>query len=273
LISIGLVWLACLAVDLVAIYVARRGKRSGDLRVDDLLVPFIRAIMQIIVIAIGLVVIAENFGVEVTGILAGLGLGGIAIALAAQDTLGNFFGSLAILMERPFRAGDFVKVDKVEGTVVEVGLRSTRIRTPDESIVTLPNSTLAKASVDNLGARAYRRWFATIGVTYDTPPDKIDAFCRGIRELIVGRENLRQDVVQVSMYNFGPSSLDIRLVCFFDTSNFEEELAARHRLALDIMRLANELGVDFAFPTNTIHFQQTEPISVVTEKAPAESRA
>lgn len=267
LVAGSIVWFFYHAVDLLAVYIARRSE-GADSRVDNLLVPFVTAILQIIVVIIGVVVVLENFGVQVTGLLAGLGLGGIAIALAAQDTLSNFFGSLAVLTERPFRAGDLIKIGEIEGTVEEVGLRSTRVRTAGDSMVTVPNSTLAKASVDNMGARRYRRWLTTLSVTYDTPPAKVEAFCRGVRELVEGREHMRQDSIQVSLYEFGASSLDIRFGVYFEAPDIDSELDARHRLALDILRLAEELGVEFAFPTQTVHLGTVSSLAPLEEADP-----
>lgn len=157
------VWLAYRAVDLIADVLEKRPP-SADAKLDALLVPFVRAMLRIFVIVVGLVIIAENFNLKISGLLAGLGIGGIAVALAAQDTLSNFFGSLAVLAERPFKRGDIIKFGDVEGTVEEVGLRSTRLRSATGSVVTVPNAILSKSSVNNLGARQDRQWRATLAV-------------------------------------------------------------------------------------------------------------
>jgi MscS family membrane protein len=244
-------------VDVLSNVLSRRAERS-DTRFDDLLVPLVRKSLKVFVVAIGLVLVAETIGQDITALLAGLGLGGLALALAAQDTVRNLFGSLTILLDRPFQVGDWVKVGEVEGTVEEVGFRSTRIRTFYNSLITLPNANLISASVDNLGDRRYRRWKTTLALTYDTPPEKIDAFCEGVRELIRSHPYSRKDYFHVYFNDFGGASLDILLYTFFETPDWATELRERHRLGVDILRLAGELGVEFAFPTQTVYLRNEE---------------
>ena len=232
--------------------------RETDSRFDDLLVPLIRKSVKVLVVAIGLVTVAGSVGIEVAGLLAGLGLGGLAFALAAQDTVSNLFGSITVLLDRPFQVGDWIVVGDVEGTVEEMGFRSTRVRTFYNSLITLPNSNLIKASVDNLGARSYRRWSTRLGVAYDTPPEKVDAFCAGIRELVERHPYTRKDYFHVYFNEFGAASLEILLYVFFATPDWATELRERHRLAVDILRLAHELGVEFAFPTQTVYLRNEE---------------
>ena len=227
-------------------------------RYDDLLVPLIRTSLKLLVLVVAFVLLAETFDRNFTGILAGLGIGGLAFALAAKDTIGNLFGSLTVLLDRPFQVGDWVVVGSVEGTVEEVGFRSTRIRTFYNSKITLPNSQLTTAAVDNLGDRQYRRWSTRLGLAYNTPPEKIDAFCEGIKEIIRQHPHTRKDYFHVAFNEFGPAALEILLYVFFVTPDWSEELQERHRLAVDIVRLAKELGVEFAFPTQTLYLRQEQ---------------
>lgn len=244
-------------VDLLASVVERRSERT-ETRFDNLLVPLVRKSLKVFVVAIGLVLVAETVGQDITALVAGLGLGGLALALAAQDTLSNLFGSLTVLIDRPFQVGDWVVVGDVEGTVEEVGFRSTRIRTFYDSLISLPNSNLIKASVDNLGDRAYRRWTTTLALTYDTPPEKIDAFCEGVRELIRRHPYTRKNYFHVYFNDFGDASLNIMLYMFFKAPDWATELRERHRLGVDILRLAADLGVEFAFPTQTVYLRNEE---------------
>jgi small-conductance mechanosensitive channel len=177
------VWAAYRLVDILAEYLAEQAAGT-ETRYDDLLVPMVRKSLKVFIVAFGLVFIADNLNVDITSLLAGLGLGGLAFALAAQDMVKNLFGSLTVLLDRPFQVGDWVKIGDLEGTVEEVGFRSSRIRTFYNSLITMPNANLISTAVDNLGMRSYRRWKATLSVTYDTPPEKLDAFCEGIRELV-----------------------------------------------------------------------------------------
>jgi MscS family membrane protein len=159
-------------------------------------------------------------------------------------------------MDRPFQVGDWVVIGGTEGTVETVGFRSTRIRTFYNSLVTLPNSNLISAEVDNYGARRYRRWKANLGVAYDTPPEKIDVLCEGIRELVRRHPYTRKDYFHVYLNQYGPSSLDILLYIFWETPDWATELRERHRFAVDVLRLTQHLGVEIAFPTQTLHLKR-----------------
>lgn len=251
------VWAAYRLVDLLTAYFASLAAKT-ETHIDDLLVPLVRRGLKVVVIAFGLVFVAQNLDVDVTSLLTGLGIGGLAFALAAKDTVENLFGSVTVLVDHPFKIGDWIKIDAdLEGTVEEVGLRSTRIRTFYNSLITVPNSRLVQAAVDNLGARRYRRIKTMISVQYDTPPDRIEAFCEGMRTLIRTHPYTRKDFYLVYLNAFGPSSLDILLYCFHETPDWPTELRERHRLFLDIVRLAERLGVEFAFPTQTLHVAST----------------
>jgi MscS family membrane protein len=205
-----------------------------------------------------LLTIAQVLGTNVTALFASVGIGGLALALAAQDTVSNFFGSLMVIVDRPFQVGDWIKTGDVEGTVEEVGFRSTRIRTFYNSLITLPNSNLIKASVDNLGDRTYRRWSTRLGIAYDTPAEKIDAFCEGIRELVRRHPYTRKDYFHIYFNEFGADSLQILVYVFFFTPEWATELRERHRLGVDIIRLAREIGIEFAFPTQTLYLRQED---------------
>ncbi|MGA0027877.1 MAG: mechanosensitive ion channel family protein [Steroidobacteraceae bacterium] len=225
-------------------------------RYDDLLVPLLRSSAKIFVSVLGVVLLADNLNINITGLLAGLGLGGIAFALAAQDTVKNFFGSVTVLLDRPFQVGDWIVVGEVDGTVESVGFRSTRVRTFYDSLVTLPNANLISAHVDNYGARRYRRWKTTLGVAYDTSPEKLEVLCEGIRELVRRHPYTRKDYFHVYLNEFGASSLDILVYVFWEAPDWPTELRERHRLVVDILRLTHHLGVEIAFPTQTLYLKR-----------------
>ncbi len=229
---------------------------ATDTKIDDLLVPLLRRALKIFVFAIGLVYIADSLSIEILPLLTGLGIGGLAVAFAAKDTIENFFGSVAVIFDRPFEVGDWVVIGDVEGTVELLGFRSTRIRTFYNSQVTVPNASLVRATVDNYGRRKYRRYTTKLGVAYDTPPEKIDAFCEGIRELIRQHPYTRKDYYQVYFTGYAASSLEVMLYVFFETPDWSVELRERHRLLADILRLAHKLGVEFAYPTQTLHVKR-----------------
>ena len=257
----------------VASNMFERRAAATESRFDDLLIPLGRKTVKVVIIAIGLVTVAQNVGADVTGVIAGLGLGGLAFALAAKDTISNLFGSVTVLVDRPFEVGDWVKIGDVEGTVEEMGFRSTRIRTFYNSLITLPNSTLINAAVDNLGARSFRRWSTRLGVAYDTPAERMDAFCEGIRELIRRHPYTRKDYFHVYFNEYGAACLEILLYVFFATPDWPTELRERHRLAVDILRLAHDLDVEFAFPTHTVYLRNEswQPPDRAGERYPAAS--
>ena len=245
-------WVLLRLIDLASSYLATRAKRTAS-RFDDVLVPLMTTIVKGIVILMGLLVCAETFNLNVNTLLGGLGIGGMALALASKDAVSNLFGSMTVLMDRPFEIGDWVITEDIEGTVEMVGFRSTRIRTFYNSLITLPNSRLTTAVVDNMGRRRYRRVKTTLGVQYNTTPEQIDAFCEGIRELIRRSPATRKDYYHVYFSGFGECSLDIMIYFFLRVPDWSGELKERHRLFGEILRLAQELKVEFAFPTRTLH--------------------
>jgi MscS family membrane protein len=243
--------------DLAADIFLHLAKRT-EAKFDDILVPLMRKTLKVFIVAFGVIYGAQNLNIDIVPLLTGLGIGGLAFAFAAKDTIENFFGSIAVILDRPFEVGDWVLIGDVEGTVEELGFRSTRIRTFYNSQVTVPNASLVRAHVDNYGRRTYRRWKTFIGVQYDTPPEKLLAFTEGIRELVRQHPYTRKDFYQVWCNDFGDSSLNILLYVFHHVPDWATELRERERLFVDIVRLADRLGVQFAFPTRTIHLYNEE---------------
>lgn len=251
------IWAAWRVVDLLGEVVAHRAAAT-ETRFDDVLVPMLRRAAKLFVVAVGVVYVAEGLDVEIAPLLASLGIGSLAFAFAAKDTIENFFGSVAVLVDRPFEVGDWVVVEDIEGTVETVGFRSTRVRTFYDSVVTLPNATLVRAKVDNYGRRRYRRIKTHVGLAYGTPPESVHAFCEGVRELVRTHPYTRKDYYQVWLHQLGASSLDVLLYVFIEAPDWSTELRERERLFLDVLRLADQLGVEIAFPTQTLHLHQAE---------------
>ena len=252
----SLVWLGFRFADALCDFFAMKAERT-DSKLDDQLVPLARKSLKAFLTIIGGIFILQNLNVDVDSLLAGLGIGGLAVALAAKDTAANLFGSVMIFLDKPFQIGDFIKIGShVEGTVEEVGFRSTRVRTGYNSLVSFPNSIVTNSTVDNLGERRYRRYKTTLGLTYDTSPEQVQAFCEGVRAVIDSQPGMRKDFYMVEFQEFGPHSLDVMVYCFMDVPDWTTELRVRTNLNLAIMRLARELGVGFAFPTQTLHVRQ-----------------
>ncbi|MBV1875187.1 MAG: mechanosensitive ion channel family protein, partial [Cycloclasticus sp.] len=246
------VWGAYRLVDLVTLYLRYQASKT-DNKVDDVLVPLIRKTLKVFVTVIGITFIASNLNLNVSSLLASLGLGGLAFALAAKDVVQNLFGSITVILDQTFHNGDWIVVNDIEGSVEEVGLRSTKIRTFYDSLITLPNAIFITAKVDNMGQRRYRRLKCNVALTYDTHPDKIEAFCEGVRELIRLHPYMRKDYFHVYLNSLGASSLDVLIYVFWETPDWSTELRERQRFLLDILRLAKAQQIDMAFPTQTLH--------------------
>ena len=222
---------------------------------DDQLIPLLRKTLKTFIIIVGTLFILDGLEINIIPLLTGLSIGGIAFALAAQDTIKNFFGSLMIFIDKPFQIGDWITSGDIDGSVEEVGFRSSRIRTFRNSLMYVPNGILADRTIDNHGARVYRRFYTQITVQYDTPPDIIDIFVQGLRQIVEKHPDTRKDYYNVFLNDMAASSLNIMFYIFFQVPNWTEELRARHEILLEIIKLAEHLGVNFAFPTQTLHVE------------------
>jgi len=231
------------------------GKRESGNLVQ--LIPFFETFLQIIAIVMALFYILQSFGVNPTALVAGLSIGGLAIALAAQETIKNLFGSITIFADRPFKVGDWIRADNIEGDVEEIGFRSTRIRTFSHSVAYIPNGRLADMTIDNYGMRIYRRFKTYIGLTYDSHPDTIKAFVKGIQDLVMRNPRTRKDFYGAHLNEFATSSLNVLLCIYFEVKTTQEEWEAKEEMMLYILDLAHLLDLKIAFPTNTIHIEPT----------------
>ncbi len=248
----SVVWTLYRLVDLFSEWMDQRAAKT-ETKLDDQLVPLVRKALKIFIVAMGSIFILQNLNVDVAGLLAGLGIGGLAFALAAKDTVANLFGSATIFADRPFQVGDWINALGIDGTVEVVGFRSTKIRTFYDSLVTIPNAKLADTVIDNYGARTYRRVYTRLGVTYDTPPEHLQAFVEGIRAIIRANPLTRKDKYEVHFNDYGNSALEVMVYFFIKAPSWSVELQERHNVLLEIHRLAEDLGVSFAFPTQTLH--------------------
>jgi MscS family membrane protein len=264
------VWAAYRLVDIVGVYLLKRA-RATETKMDDALVPLIPKTLKIFVTVVGIIFVADNLNINVSGLIAGLGLGGLAFALASKDMVQNLFGSVTILLDRTFAVGDWIIVDDKEGSVESIGFRSTRIRTFYNSRLTVPNSTFITANVDNMGERRFRRLSTKLGLAYETPPDKIEAFCEGVRELVRQHPYMRKDYFHVYFNGYADSALEILVYVFWETPEWSTELRERHRFLLDILRLARDLGVEFAYPTQTLYMKNEGEAVDIQKESPKES--
>ena len=260
LLSTFLVVLSYYLVELVASYFLSIAEETHN-KFDDILVPILKKIVQFLVVVTGLVLIGESFSLNMRAIIAGLGIGGLAFALAAKDSISNLFGSLMVLLDKPFEIGDYLKIDgRIEGKVESVGLRSTRLRTKQGSQVSIPNGMLTNTHIDNFGRRMMRRFETTISIHFNTPPEKIEAFCEGIREILISNDLIFKNEYHVFLSSMAESSMDIEVILYFLVSDFASENAQKHALLIKIKKLAEKLGVEFALPSRSIYHYNVENI-------------
>lgn len=217
------------------------------------LLPLGRKVAKVLLLAMGVVAVLNELGFKVASLLAGLGIGGIALALAAQKTVENLFGSVAIGVDQPFRVGDFVKVEDFLGTVESIGMRSTRFRTPDRTLITIPNGKLADSRSETFAARDRIRLFANLGLVYSTTPAQMRAVLAGIEELLGAHPLLFRDTPPSVRFNeFRESSLNVEVVAWFATADWAEFTRLRQELYLSFMELVERAGTALAFPTRTV---------------------
>jgi len=249
------IYLAMKLVDLVLEFTQEQ-YFADDAHMAKLMMPVIGKSLKVFVIIIGALTTAQYLGLPITSVIAGLGIGGVAVALAAQNTLANVFGTITILSDRPFRVGDRVQVDKYDGSVETIGLRSTRVRTLEGHLVTIPNKIMADSGITNITMRPTIRQLFTVSLTYDTTPAKMQEAVTGLRE-IFRQHPMTHDFI-VSWKDYGPHSLDILVVYWCKTTDFKTFLKAMEEINLQIKERFDAGGLDFAFPTQTIQLQQAE---------------
>ena len=225
-------------------------------RLDDQLVPILNNFFTGLVIIIGVFKLLNLFGVDTTTLIAGATIGGLAFALASQDTVKNLIGTIMIFLDKPFNIDDWIEAGEVVGTVERVGFRSTRVRAADTSVYQIPNSKLSEIVINNKGLRLYRRYNTNLGLRYDTPPELIEAFVNGVRKIVIEHPETRSDSYNVEFTGFGDSALLIMVNVYFKSLAWGVEQSSKHRLHIAIIKLAAELGVEFAFPSTTVTIEQ-----------------
>jgi len=226
-------------------------------KLDDAIMPAIQTAAKVFIIIVAALWLVDNLGYNVKTILAGLGIGGLALALAGQETLSNWFGAITIFADRPFAAGDRVQMAGFDGMIEQVGLRSTRLRTLEGTLVTIPNSTVADSEINNISRWPGRRVYTTIGVTYSAGPGGMQKALEIVREVLAENDGVREDFI-VNFEEFGDSSLDIRVLYWTKTVDYAEFLSIREEVNLEIMRRFAAEGIEIAFPTQTVHLVREE---------------
>ncbi len=240
-----LVGIWCVVIDLAI------GRASGTNRsMGRIVLPFLRQMGRFAIIVVGLVVALSYVGVNVAGILAGLGIGGVAIALASKDSIENFFGAFTILVDMPFGVGDWIVIGTIEGEVEEVGLRSTKIRTFNDSLITMPNSTLIKASVENMGRRRKRRLRGLIRFSPPARPAALEEFSRRLQESINEQPEIDAALTRVAVSEIAADGVHVKYVAYAIVETVREEELVHQSLLTDALTLAQSLELEIFLRAN-----------------------
>lgn len=223
--------------------------------IDDQIVSFVIKFLRVAVVMLGVMVVVREWGYDIAGLIAGLGLGGLAVALAAKDTVANIFGSITILLDRPFSVGDWIETPSVEGTVEDIHLRSTRIRTFANALVSVPNSILANNPITNWTLMKKRRIKYKLGVTYNTTHEQMEKCVKDLKSMLGNHPDIHPDTIFVYFNDFGDNALEIFLYFFTNTTNWQEYLSVRQDVNLKIMKIIEQNGMSVAFPSRSIYME------------------
>ena len=262
--SFNLIHLCYLGVEALGLLIQEWAKKT-ETQMDDQLAPLATKTIKVLVVIVGVLIILQNFNVNVTALLAGLGLGGVALAFAAQDTVANVFGTITILLDKPFKMGDRVTLGDTDGVIEEVGFRSTRIRTLYNSTITIPNSIVAKEKIDNLSDRnGWIRFRHVLGFTYDSSPDLLKQFADHLKYLLLQDPKVDRERIIVSFNSFGDSTLNVLVNFHYHLDDYAEEMLCTQKYLEMIFAITKQVNLEFAFPTQTMIVQNNATPAVAS---------
>jgi MscS family membrane protein len=252
-VGIALAYVLLKVVDLSIAHWRAKVAHEADHSFDEQLFPILRKSLKIFIVIVAAVVIADNLHIEVKGLLASLSIGGLALGLAAQDTVANLFGAVAVFVDKPFRLGDRIKLADVDGTVEAIGLRSTRVRNLDGFLITIPNKTMGNSTITNISRRPNIKTEMNIGLVYDTTVPQLRKALAILEE--VYRAHPKTFDLVVAFNKFADSWLNIQVVHFWNGLDSKEYSSGMQELNLAVKERFDREGIDFAFPTQTLHFK------------------
>ncbi|MBI4324567.1 MAG: mechanosensitive ion channel family protein [Chloroflexi bacterium] len=253
-VACSLTYLVLKLIDLLMAHWQQREESTGDRSLDEQLFPIVRKSLKVFVLVVAILLTSQNLGLNVTSVIASLSIGGLALGLAAQDTLANLFGAVSVFIDKPFRLGDRIKLDSVDGVVEAIGLRSTRVRNLEGHLITIPNKTMGNATITNVTRRPNIKTEMKIGLTYDTSTAKMRQ-ALALLEEIYRQHPMTQDLI-VSFNVFADSSLNILVVHWWGSTDYRAYLAGMQELNLTIKQRFEEAGIDMAYPTQTLYLKQ-----------------
>jgi MscS family membrane protein len=253
-------------IDILVTHWRKRAATKGERTFNDQLFPLISKALKTFIVVIAILVTFQNMGLNITSMLASLSIGGLALGLAAQDTVANFFGAVSVFADKPFQIGDNVKLEAIEGTVESIGLRSTRIRNPDGYLITVPNKTMGNATIINITRRPTIRTIMDLGLTYDTPVAKVRRAVEILNAVYKSHPNTKDLIVAFNQ--FAASALNIRVIHWWDGANYKEYMAGLQELNLTVQERFEAEKIAFAFPTQTVMLKQDSPWTLQSSQPP-----
>jgi len=249
--TIIVTWMIARTVNALIVEFAVPLTKKSESDFDDQLLPILQKGLKIIIWTLGIIIALNNAGYNVTTLLAGLGIGGLAFALAAQDTVRNIFGGAMIFLDKPFKLNDRIKIKGFDGFVHEIGIRSTRLRTLEGTIVTMPNAAFSDQAVENVSLEPSRKIVLDLGLTYDTLPEQMEEGIQILKEIGKDHRDKIEENVLVAFTAYGNFSLGLKYIYYI--SKQSDILNTQTAINLDILKRFNERGLEFAFPTQTIY--------------------
>ncbi|MBC8500634.1 MAG: mechanosensitive ion channel family protein [Nanoarchaeota archaeon] len=253
ILTINIFWFVIYFVDALLIHYITPLASKTKSELDDALLPVVRRLVKVTLIVIAVIIIIDNFGYDVTSLIAGLGIGGLAFALAAKDMLANLFGGMSILTDKPFKLGDRIKIEDYDGWVREIGLRTTKMETLDGFQLIVPNAKIADTILQNVSREKSRKVKATIGVEYDTPMRKMEEAKKILEDVVLKNKDTENRSI-VSFKEFGDSSLNFLVIYWI--KNLDNILNAKHNINMEIKKRFEKAKIEMAFPTRTVYLKK-----------------
>lgn len=229
--------------------------RAYDIKVDKVLFPFMSKTLRLVLVALVITIIAETWGYNIQGFVTGLGLGGLAFALAAKDAAANVIAGIFIILDKPFTIGDWVSSDTLEGSIESISFRTTKIRAVDQSLIIVPNSLLTNEPVTNFSRRGKRRVNLNLELTYRTSRDKLEVCVDKIKNMLESHPEVSKEGILVRFDKFNGTSLDILICCFTDTPDFDEYFRIKENINFRLVEILQQEGVSMAFPSTSVYME------------------
>ncbi|MBM4765400.1 mechanosensitive ion channel family protein [Bacillus sp. B15-48] len=249
-----------------ATYFFKKMRNHSSIEIDEILIPFLTKAIKVIIVAISFSIIAQEFGYNISGFVTGLGIGGLAISLAAKDALGNLFGGVVIITEKPFSIGDWIMTPSVEGTVEDITFRSTKVRTFAQALVTVPNATLANENITNWSKMGKRQISFDLKLAYDTPREKLEDVVKQIRYFLTQHDEIHPETIFVRFDHYSENGFDIFLYFFTKTTAWGEFLRIKEEINFEIIKILENEGVTIAVPARKL-YGESAPEEIVESKA------